>query len=99
MLSIRTIIAMATQNKWPIYQMDVKLAFLNGDLDEEIYVEQHPSFVVPGLAQKVCRTSTGSDACKRAWAECKWSQNNLMSRRHWPENRLSFLWASSADEI
>ena len=31
---------MASKRRWPIYQMDVKSVFLNGDLKEEVYVEQ-----------------------------------------------------------
>ena len=35
--------------------MDVKTAFLNGDLDEEIYMEQPEGFVLPGNEKKVCK--------------------------------------------
>ncbi|KAH3671987.1 hypothetical protein OGAPHI_000173 [Ogataea philodendri] len=35
--------------------MDVTTAFLNGDLAEEIYMQQHPCFVLLGLESKVCR--------------------------------------------
>ena len=35
--------------------MDVKITFLNGDLDEEIYMEQLEGFIVPGQEKKVCR--------------------------------------------
>ena len=38
-----------------IHQMDVKTAFLNGDLEEEIYMEQHEGFIAPGKENKVCR--------------------------------------------
>ena len=35
--------------------MDVKIAFLNGELDEEIYMDQHDGFVVKDQESKVCR--------------------------------------------
>ena len=35
--------------------MDVKIAFLNGDLNEEIYMEQPEGFVLPGNERKVCK--------------------------------------------
>jgi hypothetical protein len=45
--TIRLLIALAAQNKWSIFQMDVKSAFLNGYL-EEVYVEQPIGYVVKG---------------------------------------------------
>jgi len=36
---VRLIIALATQRQWKIHQMDVKSTFLNGPLDEEVYVK------------------------------------------------------------
>jgi hypothetical protein len=44
--SIRTIIALATKMKWKLYQMDVKTTFLNGDIEEEVYIEQPQGFEV-----------------------------------------------------
>ena len=46
METIRTIFALVAQNKWTIYQMDVKSAFLNGYVEEEIYVAQPQGFEV-----------------------------------------------------
>ena len=43
-MTIWTVLALAGKKGWPIYQMDVKLAFLNGDLKEKVYVEQLPGF-------------------------------------------------------
>ena len=51
--TIRTVLAIAAQNKWPVYQMDVKSTFLNGYLDEEIYVEQPQGYKVLGQEHKV----------------------------------------------
>jgi Reverse transcriptase (RNA-dependent DNA polymerase) len=36
---IRLLISLAAQNKWSIFQMDVKSAFLNEVLEEEVYIE------------------------------------------------------------
>jgi Reverse transcriptase (RNA-dependent DNA polymerase) len=45
MKTIRLLISQAAQFKWPVYQMDVKLAFLNGVLEEEVYVEKPPGYM------------------------------------------------------
>jgi hypothetical protein len=42
--SVRLLMALAAQYSWQIHQMDVKSAFLNGDLIEEVYVSQPPGF-------------------------------------------------------
>jgi Reverse transcriptase (RNA-dependent DNA polymerase) len=43
--TIRLLISLAAQNKWSIFQMDVKSAFLNGVLEEEVYIEQPSGYV------------------------------------------------------
>ncbi|KAK4279046.1 hypothetical protein QN277_016809 [Acacia crassicarpa] len=53
--SIRMLIALAALNGLELHQMDVKTAFLNGELEEEIYLEQPEGFVVSGQERKVCR--------------------------------------------
>ena len=53
--TIRVLIALAASYGLLIHQMDVKTAFLNGELEEEIYMEQPEGFVVPGYEKKVCR--------------------------------------------
>ena len=45
--AIRLFLAFAAHNDFIVYQMDVKSAFLNGELSEEVYVEQPPGFEVP----------------------------------------------------
>nr|GEY28217.1 retrovirus-related Pol polyprotein from transposon TNT 1-94 [Tanacetum cinerariifolium] len=53
--TIRMIIAIASQHKWKIHQMDVKSKFLNGLLEEEVYVEQPEGYVAKGQEGKVLR--------------------------------------------
>ena len=53
-----------------MHHMDVKSAFLNGDLKEEVYVHQPPGFVIPGKENKVLRLRKalyGLRQAPRAW--------------------------------
>jgi hypothetical protein len=68
--SVRLLIAMAAQYAWKIHQMDVKSAFLNGDLTEEVYVSQPPGYEVDGQASKVYKLKKalyGLRQAPRAW--------------------------------
>jgi hypothetical protein len=49
------VLAIAALRKLEVHQMDVKTAFLNGDIDEEIYMEQPEGFSSPGKDKKVCK--------------------------------------------
>ena len=53
--SIRLILEIVANLDLELHQMDVKTAFLNGELDEEIYMEQPAGFVPDGQEDKVCR--------------------------------------------
>ena len=53
--SVRLLSSMATMSSWPQYQLDIKNAFLHGDLADEVYMEQPPGFVVQGESCLVCR--------------------------------------------
>nr|GEU32165.1 ribonuclease H-like domain-containing protein [Tanacetum cinerariifolium] len=43
--TIRTVLSSAVSRKWPIHQLDIKNAFLNGDLSETVYMHQPPDFI------------------------------------------------------
>nr|GFB90230.1 hypothetical protein [Tanacetum cinerariifolium] len=64
--AIRMIIAIAAQHKWKIHQMDVKSAFLNGLLEEEVYVEQYEGYVAKGQEGKVLRLKKALYGLKQA---------------------------------
>jgi len=51
--TIKMLLVVAAQNGWKVYQLDVKSAFLNGFLLEEIYVEQTEGFMKKGEEDKV----------------------------------------------
>jgi len=48
METIRIVLALAAQLKLQVYQLDVKSAFLNGEIEEEVYVEQPQGYKVQG---------------------------------------------------
>ena len=68
--SIRTIIALAASMGWRLHQMDVKTTFLNGEIEEEVYVEQPEGFVIHEQKSHVCRLKKalyGLQQVPRAW--------------------------------
>lgn len=70
LITICSVLALAAQESWLVYQLDVKSAFLNGDLKEEVYVKQPLGFVLPGLEGKVCKLKKilyGLKHVPRAW--------------------------------
>jgi hypothetical protein len=70
MESMRLLIALAAQEGWRVHHMDVKSAFLNGDLKEEVYMHQPPGFAIPGKEGKVlrlCKALYGLRQALRMW--------------------------------
>ncbi|KAL5768866.1 hypothetical protein ACOSQ2_015649 [Xanthoceras sorbifolium] len=68
--SVRLFISMAATYHWPLYQLDIKNAFLHGDLQEEVYMEQPPGFVAQRESVRVCRLKKslyGLKQSPRAW--------------------------------
>jgi hypothetical protein len=53
--TIRVLLSLAASHGILVHQMDVKTVFLNGELDEEIYMDQPNGFVVGGQEEKVCK--------------------------------------------
>ncbi|KAK8554367.1 hypothetical protein V6N12_031331 [Hibiscus sabdariffa] len=68
--SIRNLLAIATFHDYEIWQMDVKIAFLNGKLEEDVYMTHPEGFVTPKNAGKVCklqRSIYGLKQASRSW--------------------------------
>src|SRR4051812_42805438 len=68
--SIRILLAIDAFHDYEIWQMDVKTAFLNGNIDKELYMMQPEGFVDPKDASKVCklqRSIYGLKQASRSW--------------------------------
>jgi hypothetical protein len=71
--AIRILLAFATHHNFKLHQMDVKSAFLNGPISEEVYVEQPPGFEDPQFPNhifKLHKALYGLKQAPRAWYEC-----------------------------
>lgn len=68
--TIRTVLSLAISRHWPIHQLDVKNAFLHGDLTETVYMHQPPGFrdsVHPDYVCLLQRSLYGLKQAPRAW--------------------------------
>ncbi|RVX13112.1 Retrovirus-related Pol polyprotein from transposon RE1 [Vitis vinifera] len=68
--SVRLLLSMAAMCSWPLYQLNIKNAFLHGDLAEEVYMKQPLGFVAQGESVLVCRLRRslyGLKQSPRAW--------------------------------
>jgi hypothetical protein len=68
--SIQAVISIASVMRWRIHQMDVKTTFLNGIIEEEVYIEKPQGFEVHGRDSHVCRLKKSLYELKqapRAW--------------------------------
>lgn len=84
--TIQTIVALAAQKGWRLLQLDVKSAFLNGVLNEEVYVEQPEGYLTVNAENKVYKLNKalyGLKQAPRAWyaeidkylAKCKFKRS------------------------
>ena len=74
--SIRLAISLVASYDWDLHELDIKNAFLHGDLQEEVYMEQPPRFVAREEIGKVCRLRKslyGLKQSHRVWFD-KFSQ-------------------------
>ena len=68
--SIRILLSIAAHYDQEIWQMDVKIAFLNGNLEEEIYMMQPKGFIAKNQEHMICklkRSIYGLKQASRSW--------------------------------
>eukprot|EP00253_Pinus_taeda_P031716 PITA_31716 len=68
--AIRMFLALSGFQKFKVYQMDVKFAFLNGDLEEEVYIEQPKGTILGNDAKLVCKLRKSLYSLKKAPRAC-----------------------------
>src|SRR3954470_1782540 len=71
--SVRIMLEIAAYFDYEIWQMDAKTAFLNGDMEEELYMIQPKGFVDPSDADKVCKLQRSIYGLKQA--SQSWNQH------------------------
>jgi hypothetical protein len=55
LITIHVLLSLAVSHGLLIHQMDIKIAFLNGELEKEIYMTQPDGFIVKDQEGKVCK--------------------------------------------
>ncbi|GJY75003.1 ribonuclease H-like domain-containing protein [Tanacetum coccineum] len=70
--TIRIVLSLALSRKWPVHQIDVKNAFLNGDISKTVYMYQPPGFVDSHFPHHVCQLQLSLYGLKQA--PCAWFQ-------------------------
>ena len=68
--SIRILLSIAAYYDYEIWQMDVKTAFLNGNLEEEIYMLQPECFIAKNQEHMVCKLKRSIYGLKQASRSC-----------------------------
>nr|GEX26775.1 zinc finger, CCHC-type [Tanacetum cinerariifolium] len=77
--TIILLIAMASIHNLIIHQMDVKTAFLNGELEEEVYMNQHLGFIMSDNENKVCKLIKSLYGLKQAPKQWHQKFNEVVS--------------------
>jgi hypothetical protein len=68
MTTIHTLLVVASVQEWSISQLDVKNAFLNGELREDVYMLPPPRYSIPeGMVCHLCQSHYGLKQAHHAW--------------------------------
>ena len=100
--SLRTILAIAAIEDMELHHMDVSSAFLNGDLEEDIYMAQPEGFVEPGQEHLVCRLKKslyGLKQSPRQWYQKLHETFTSMGFKRCPSDNSIWVWAKDKVKV
>ncbi|KAM1393995.1 hypothetical protein ACFX2F_030092 [Malus domestica] len=86
--SMRVIMALVAHYNLELHQMDVKTAFLNGELVEDIYMKQPPGFVEKGKEDMVCKLNKSIYGLKQASRQWFLKFDQVVTGQGFVENKL-----------
>ncbi|GJS05794.1 retrotransposon protein, putative, ty1-copia subclass [Tanacetum coccineum] len=86
-IAIRILIVIAAFYDYEIWQMDVKIAFLNGHLSEEVYMVQPEGFVNPKYPNRVCKLKHSIYRLKQASRQCNKRFDDEIKKFGFTQNR------------
>ncbi|KAL0292633.1 UNVERIFIED_CONTAM: Retrovirus-related Pol polyprotein from transposon RE1 [Sesamum calycinum] len=100
--TIHTVLSIVANYKWEVYQFDVKSAFLNEFLEQEVYVQQPKGYELKGEEMKVYKLRKalyGLKQAPRAWYESTGSHFNKNGFRKSTSEATLYVKTKGADEI
>ncbi|RVW70809.1 Retrovirus-related Pol polyprotein from transposon TNT 1-94 [Vitis vinifera] len=103
--TVRVLLSLAANLDWSLHQLDVKNAFLNGDLEEEVYMDIPAGLETTSNFNKVCRLRKSLYSLKqspRAWFErftkvvkgygfVQCQSDHTLFMKHFPEGKLAII--------
>jgi hypothetical protein len=93
---------LSAQEGWRVHHIDVKLAFLNDDLKEEVYVHQPPGFAIPGKEDKILclrKALYGLRQAPMAWNAKLNSMLNGMGFGQIPNEAAIYRWGNGENAL
>jgi hypothetical protein len=102
MEAVRLLLALAAHEGWEVHHMDVKTAFLNGDLQEEVFVEQALGFAQAGQEHKVYRLHKalyGLHQAPRAWNQKLDDKLGVLGFKKCPYEHAIYCWGAGSERL
>jgi len=86
--SLRIVMALVAHYDLELHQMDVKTAFLNGDLDEDVFMKQPEGFIPEGQEHLVCKLKKSIYGLKQASRQWYLKFDNVMKKQGFVKNQV-----------